>query len=260
MTSRTRTTVVLIHGMYMNESSWDAWRDRAVAQGHTVHTVEWPGHHGTPADLRAAPPEGLRTLSFGQLVDLHEARIRELGAQDAVLVGHSIGGLLVQALLARGIGRAGVAISPAPPAGVLSLRPDFLRANAPHTNVFLKSRPLNQSPRRFHYTFANAVSRAESDALWAQFCTPESRAVPLSTTGREGRVDPAAVTQPLLVFGGAADHLIPASLARKIASRYSTAEYRELPGADHLVCNEPGWDELADACFAWAAEHAGAAS
>jgi pimeloyl-ACP methyl ester carboxylesterase len=260
MTTRSATTVVLIHGMYMNVSSWEAWRDRAAAQGLTAHTIEWPGHEGVPAELRANPPQELRTLSFGPLVDHHEAQIRELGAEEAVLIGHSIGGLLVQALLARGIGRAGVAISPAPPAGVLSLRPDFLRANAPHTNVFLKSRPLNQSPRRFHYTFANSASRAESDAYWNEFCTPESRAVPLSTTGREGRVDAAAVTQPLLVFGGTNDHLIPASLARKIASRYATAEYRELPGADHFVCNEPGWETLADECFEWAKEHAGASS
>jgi pimeloyl-ACP methyl ester carboxylesterase len=255
MTSGAPTTVVLIHGMYMNVSSWDPWRERAAAHGHTTHAIEWPGHDGEPAALRAAPPEVLRTLSFGQLADHHEEQIRALGVEQAVLIGHSIGGLLVQALLARGIGRAGVAISPAPPAGVLSLRLDFLRANAPHTNVFLKSRPLNQSPRRFHYTFANSIGRAESDALWDRYCTPESRAVPLSTTGRDGRVDPAAVTQPLLVFGGTNDHLIPASLARKIAARYSTAEYRERPGADHFVCNEPGWESLADESFAWAAAH-----
>lgn len=248
------TEIVLIHGMYMNASSWDPWRERASAQGHTTHAIEWPGHDGTPAALRAAPPDVLRRLDFGDLVVQHGTRIRELGATDAVLVGHSIGGLLVQALLARGIGRAGVAICPAPPAGVMSLRLDFLRANAPHTNVLLKSRPLNQSPRRFHYTFANAVSRARSDALWAQLCTPESRAVPLSTLGREGRVDAAAVKQPMLVFGGTKDHLIPASLARKVAARYPTAEYRELPGADHLVCSEAGWESLADQTFAWAGE------
>jgi alpha-beta hydrolase superfamily lysophospholipase len=98
------------------------------------------------------------------------------------------------------------------------------------------------------------VSRAQSDAYWDEFCTPESRAVPLSTTGREGRIDPSAVTRPLLVFGGTNDHLIPASLARKIASRYATAEYRELPGADHFVCNEKGWESLADETLAWAAE------
>lgn len=246
------TELVFIHGMYMNASSWGAWLDRAKAAGHTAHAIEWPGHDGEPAALRANPPEELKTLSFRPLTDHLESQIRTLHAQDAVLVGHSIGGLLVQALLARGIGRAGVAISPAPPQGVLSLRPDFLRANAPHTNVFAKHKPLAMSEKRFHYAFANSVSRAESDALWATFCTPESRAVPLSTTGSEGKVDASAVTQPLLVFGGTHDHLIPASLAKKIAGRYTTAEYRELPGGDHFVCNEPGWEPLADSVLAWA--------
>ena len=247
------TQILFIHGMYMNASSWGDWGVRAKAAGHTSHALEWPGHDGEPAALRANPPEELKTLSFGQLVEHHEAQIRALHAQDAVLVGHSIGGLLVQALLARGIGRAGVAICPAPPQGVLSLRPDFLRANAPHTNVFAKNKPLNMSAKRFHYCFASSVSREESDALWARWCTPESRAVPLSTTGKEGKVEAGAVTQPLLVFGGTNDHLIPASLAKKVAARYSAAEYREIPGGDHFVCNEPGWESLADDVFAWVA-------
>jgi pimeloyl-ACP methyl ester carboxylesterase len=136
MTAATPKMLVFIHGMYMNASSWDEWRARASAAGFTSHAIEWPGHDGEPATLRANPPAELRTLSFGPLAGHHQTKIRELGAQDAILIGHSIGGLLVQALLARGIGRAGVAISPAPPAGVLSLRPDFLRANAPHTNIF----------------------------------------------------------------------------------------------------------------------------
>ena len=110
------THLVFIHGMYMNAASWDAWRNRAEAAGHTTTAIEWPGHEGNPADLRANPPEILRTLTFPDLVDKHEREIRAIDGP-VTLVGHSIGGLLVQALLARGLGAAGVAISPAPPSG-----------------------------------------------------------------------------------------------------------------------------------------------
>lgn len=250
--------IVFIHGMYMNAASWGAWSDRAAQAGHSTHVIEWPGHDGEPSDLRAAPPEVLRTLDFPQLADQHEREIRDLesdGNGDVVLVGHSIGGLLAQVLLARGVGKAGVALCPAPPSGMMSLRLDFLRANLPHTNVLARRRPLNQSPARFHYTFANAMTREESDALWERWCTPEARGIPLSTLGGKAKVDAAAVTAPMLVFGGTNDHLIPASLARKIAARYSSAEYRELDGADHLVCLEPGWEKLADEVFEWVARH-----
>jgi len=247
------TQIVLIHGMYMNVGSWDPWRERAAAAGHTTHVIEWPGHEGEPSELRAAPPEILRTLTFPELADHHA---RELAAieGDYVLVGHSIGGLLVQNLLARGLGTAGVAICPAPPSGLTSFRPEFFRSNLPHINAFARRMPLQQSPSRFHYTFANSLPRAESDALWDRYCTSEARGIPLSTLGRGGKVDPTKVTVPLLVFGGTNDHLIPASLARKIASRYPTAEYREIPGADHALCSTPGWEKLADDVFEWAAQ------
>ena len=48
------------------------------------------------------------------------ASIRALD-QPPVLIGHSYGGLFVELLLDRGLARAGVAMSPAPPKGILVL-------------------------------------------------------------------------------------------------------------------------------------------
>jgi pimeloyl-ACP methyl ester carboxylesterase len=51
--------------------------------------------------------------------------------QSPVLIGHSYGGLFVELLLDRGLGRAGVAMSPAPPKGILALPFSTLKAGAP---------------------------------------------------------------------------------------------------------------------------------
>ena len=45
-----------------------------------------------------------------------------------MLIGHSFGGLIVELLLDRGLGRVGVAISPAPPKGILLLPLSSLKA------------------------------------------------------------------------------------------------------------------------------------
>jgi len=245
---------VLIHGMDVTASAWDPWVERLTALGHDARAIEWPGYDLSPAELRGHPPEDLPSLTFGKLVEHCEEQLRFVGLEDAVLIGHSMGGLVVQALLARGIGAAGIVISPAPPSGVVSLDPRFLRANLTHLNVLARSRPAHLSPQRFHTYFANRMTREQSDALWAAHCVPTARSVPLGSLGEQGVVDPAALTRPLLVYGGADDRIIPAALARRIANRYPTAEYRELPDADHAVCFAPGWESLADACVAWAAE------
>ena len=170
------TSITLIHGMYVTVDSWQPWLDRAKAAGIDAKTVEWPGHDGAPGELRAHVRPELRTLNYAQLVDLHAEAI---GDEDTILVGHSIGGLLVQSLLARGVGTAGVAICPAPPQGTLSLRGDFLRANLPHTFAHKRSTPLEMDKERWRYCFANTLSPEAADAAWEQFCVPESRAVPL---------------------------------------------------------------------------------
>ena len=237
--------------MYVNVDSWQPWLDRAKAAGIEAKTVEWPGHAGAPAALREDVRPELRTLNYAQLVDHHATVI---GDADTVLVGHSIGGLLVQSLLARGVGTAGVAICPAPPQGTLSLRGDFLRANLPHTFAHKRSTPLEMDKERWRYCFANTLSPEEADAAWEQFCIPESRAVPLGIFTSQGAVKKAAIAKPLLVFGATKDHLIPASLSKRIARRYATAEYREREGHGHLICNEPGWEGLADEVFTWAGD------
>jgi len=246
------TTLAFVHGMYMTAASWDPWIERARALGFETTTVEWPGHDGIPADLRANPPTALKKLGYRELLAHHVEQLDD--NKDAILIGHSVGGLLVQSLLAEGVGKAAVAISPAPPSGIISFRPEFLRANLPHTNAALRSKPLPMSAARFARTFGNATDRAASDAIWEAHVTPEARGVPLDTLFGRAKVDPAKVTKPLLVYGATKDRLIPASLARKIASRYPHAEYRELDGRDHLLCNSPGWEPLADAVLAWAGD------
>jgi pimeloyl-ACP methyl ester carboxylesterase len=53
-----------------------------------------------------------------EIVDHYEQLIRQLDSPP-VLIGHSFGGLIIELPLDRGLGRAGVALSPAPPKGIL---------------------------------------------------------------------------------------------------------------------------------------------
>ena len=245
------TTLAFVHGMYLTAASWDPWIALARERGFDTVTVEWPGHEGVPADLRSSPPAALGTLGYPQLLAHHVEQLAH--HKDSILIGHSIGGLLVQSLLAEGVGKAAAAISPAPPSGLISFRPEFLRANLPHTNALLRRKPLPMSAARFARTFGNATERSASDVIWGEHVVPEARGVPLDTLFGRAKVDPARVTQPLTIFGGTKDRLIPESLARKVASRYPQAQFTALDGRDHLLCNSPGWEPLADAVLSWAA-------
>jgi hypothetical protein len=81
-------------------------------------------------------------------------------------MGHSFGGLITELLLDRGLGAAGVAISPAPVKGVLRLPPGQLRATFPVlSNPANRKRTVERTPKQFHYTFTNTLAQGEAKAI-----------------------------------------------------------------------------------------------
>lgn len=251
----THPPLVFIHGLYTNVDSWKPWLDRAKKAGFDARAVEWPGHKGSPEELRAKPPAGLGALTFDDiLVAVRDDIVAR--ADNPVLIGHSIGGLLALKLLSMGVGRAAVAITPAPPRGIVSTSSVFVRANFPHVNPFSGNKPIRMTKKRFFFTFGNASTRAESDAAFDQWVVPESRNIPRSTLTHQGAVDLGATQAPRLLIGGEVDHLIPEALVKKIARAYAKAgapaDYRQAAGKSHLVCNQWGWEGLADDVFHWA--------
>jgi pimeloyl-ACP methyl ester carboxylesterase len=255
-----RPTLLLIHGMYLNGSSWGPWVARAEAAGFRCAAPSWPFHDGEPAERRVHVNPALGKLSFAAVTDHLKAVIDDLPSRP-VLIGHSIGGLLVQKLANDGYARAGVAISSAPPRGVVTTDLHFLRANFPHLNPFAGTKPVHMTPERFHYAFANSLSRADSDAVFETYVVPESRTVPRSTLTSQGAVDMRAAHVPLLFLTGDADHLTPASLVQRNVRGYrgseGSVEFEQYVGRSHLICLEPGWEEVADRAISWAAQQVG---
>src|SRR4051812_37390427 len=118
--------VVVIHGAWLSARSWDDFAGFFEARGYAVSAPEWPRKRGDVEQLREDADE-LAGLGLKEIVDHYDAVIRELD-QPPVLIGHSFGGLIVELLLDRGLGRAGVALSPAAPKGILVLPLSSLKA------------------------------------------------------------------------------------------------------------------------------------
>ena len=112
----------LIHGAWLSTRSWENFAGYFANRGFAVSAPEWPRKHGDVDELRTEAEE-LKGLGIAEIVDHYEALIREL-AEPPVLIGHSFGGLIVELLLDRGLGRAGVAMSPAPPLLVVGAEKD----------------------------------------------------------------------------------------------------------------------------------------
>src|SRR5512140_1508045 len=102
-------SIFFIHGLFMTCHCWDAWAARFQSKGYATHTFPYPLRDLPVEELRRRHPDpALGRLTLGQVVEAAAEAIRSMDPAPA-LVGHSMGGLIVQILLNRGLGAAGVA-------------------------------------------------------------------------------------------------------------------------------------------------------
>jgi alpha-beta hydrolase superfamily lysophospholipase len=166
-----------------------------------------------------------------------------------------MGGLVAQILINRGFGACGIAIDPAPPAGVFTTKWSFLKSNMPVINPFKGNRPDLISLERFKYAFVNDMPEAAQQAAYNRFVVPESRNVPRSSTGKAGKIDFSKKHNPLLIIAGANDHIIPSSLNKsnfkKYSSKDSVTDFKEFSGRTHFIIGQENWQEVANYCNDW---------
>ncbi|WP_406466619.1 alpha/beta hydrolase [Streptomyces sp. NBC_01594] len=169
-------TVVLIHGLWMTPRSWEQWIDRYTASGHLVFAPGWPGVGGDVEKLRR-DPSTIAGIGLGEIVEHYERFIRRLD-EPSILMGHSFGGAIVQMLLDRGLGCAGVAIDSAPVKGVLPPPLSTHRSAWPLLrNRANKNKAVGLTPRQFHYAFTNTLDSAASQAVYDRHHIPGSARV-----------------------------------------------------------------------------------
>lgn len=154
--SAQRKTVVLVHGAWVTPGCWDGFKTLYESRGYEVIIPHWPFMNAPLEELRDSPNPNLKTVTIKDLVDHFEREIGAL-AQPPIIMGHSFGGLIVQMLVDRGLGRCGVAFDAAPPRGVIP----SLTAVVSAAPVLLSwngwNRVLSMSYKSFATTFANTL-------------------------------------------------------------------------------------------------------
>lgn len=249
-------TVVFVTGAFVSHTSWAEWQTYFESKGYTVHAPAWPHKDGDPATLRSQQPHaGIASVGLDTVLDHYTAFIRQL-PEKPILVGHSLGGLIVQLLLQRDIAVAGVAIHPVPPQGVLTLKWSFYKATWRPLGLFSSvNETFLMTPDEWKYAFTNGMTEEEQLSSYEKYVIPESRRASRQALTGVGRVDFTRPHVPLLIMSGSEDNIIPASLNYTNFKKYRTpgsvTDYREFPGRNHYVLGQPTWKENADYLLDW---------
>lgn len=247
---------MLIHGAWLTPRHWDRFRARYAARGMRVLAPAWPLLDAPAEELRRSPPLALGRLQLEEVVAAYEARVESLD-EPPILIGHGFGGLIVQLLLDRGRGACGVAIASTPPLALLA-RP---LAIGPLWRVLARwtsgQGVIPLSFERFSALFAQTLPEAERRLAYADQVAPAPARVlrqallgPARRIARAGRRRP-----PLLLIAGDEDRVALADMVRATARHQRRAASRTdlqcFAGRSHWLCDETGWEDVADFALDW---------
>ena len=256
-----RTPLVLIHGAWLSSRSWENYVDYFGERGYSVSAPEWPRKVGDVEEMRETADESAG-LGVQEIVD-HYAELIDGLDQPPVLIGHSYGGLFVELLLDRGLGRAGVAMSPAPPKGILVLPFSTLKSGSPALGHPSKWHGVvTLTLEEFTYAFVNTFSPEDAAAAYERYAVPETGQIFYEAGFANFHLHPPteihfknADRAPLLLVGATEDHTVPASLTKAAYKRYEKSpartEYMEFEGRPHLHMAASDWQEVAQAIDGW---------
>ena len=104
--SVTKGTIVLVHGLWMTPSSWSQWIERYTKAGYKVIAPGWPGTGNTTVASLKTDASAMKSVTMKDVIDFYDGVIRALDSPP-IIMGHSFGGLFIQALLNRGLGCTG---------------------------------------------------------------------------------------------------------------------------------------------------------
>lgn len=261
-----RQPVVFVHGLWLLQGSWDAWKQYVEERGYAAVAVDWPSDQ---ADVAAAREnaDSLAGTSVRDVAD-HVQEVIEGLDRKPVVVGHSFGGLLVQILAGRGLAAGTVAIDPAPSQGVLPLPYSSLKGAFPVLgNPLNYGRTVTLTFEEFRFGFANAVPEEEARELYATFHTP-APGRPLFQAAT-ANVNPWAKTKatkknadrgPMLIVTGENDNIVPFAMAnaafkKQRKNQHHGTEIVEIPAVGHSLVIDSHWQEVADAALDFLSRH-----
>ncbi len=224
------TPLVFLHGI---GGAARTWRGQLASFGDRYRAVAWdmPGYGGS------AP---LPNVSITTLADALQDFLQQIGASRPILVGHSIGGMIVQQWLIKHPGAATAVV-------LAQTSPAFGKAEGDWQKQFIEARlgPLDRG-ETMETLAPSLVKELVGDhpdtggmqvARNCMASVPEAsyRAMMLALLGFDQRKALGDIAVPTLVLSGSKDKNAPAPMMAKMATYIPSATYIELEGAGHLV-------------------------
>ncbi|MBK8508922.1 MAG: alpha/beta fold hydrolase [Candidatus Competibacteraceae bacterium] len=243
--------LLFVHGSFSDARVWDEYFLPYFAEhGYEAHAVSLRGHGRS---------EGRERLHTWRLAD-YVADLAQAAAvlpPSPLLIGHSMGGMVIQKYLESSPAVAGVVLmGSVPPQGLLpsnlhmAMRHPFLFQQMALFSVLGPSFGSIELMRRLLFSPDMPADKLREFFRYTQ---AESQVVSLDMMGLNPlRLKPGRSPAPMLVLGAQHDIFVSPALVEETA-RFYRAECHICPNMAHAMMLEARWRDLADYLLGWIA-------
>jgi pimeloyl-ACP methyl ester carboxylesterase len=234
--------ILLVHGAWHGPWCWSAFAKRLTEYGHDVRAAQLRDHD--------RPPPGRIWHHVHHYVDDVRRSVVDFPTPP-VLVGHSLGGLVVQKYLERGIASGIVLMASSPPRGTIAA---VARLARKHPTTFLKAnllarlRPFVSTPALVRELFF--TPHTPQDIVDACFASVQDESYLAFIDTMIVLPRPRRIRVPVLVLGAERDTIFTMDEVRQTARAYRT-EAEIFADMGHHMMLDTGWTNVADRVDAW---------
>lgn len=249
-TQTKETPIMLMHGAWHGAWCWENWMNYFAELGYEVHAISLPGHGHSGMSKRH-----INLYTLGDYAEVLAAEIENL-ERPPIVVGHSMGGAVVQRYLENHIPAAAVLLATLPNQGTL---PTLLRLYRNHPWPMVKLTTLFNT---YHLVASNELTQAnffsptaEVDiAAWQKKLVRESFLA--INQGHFPFADARKAACPVMVLAGEKDSIFTVEEERQTAARYK-AKFIVYKDQAHNLMAEPQWRQVADDIHEWVTNELG---
>jgi len=243
VTRRHQTPLLFQHGAWHGAWCWQLWMDYFCALGYEVHAISLPGHGKSSCNKGH-----INFYTPKNYVDTLAGEIEKI-APTPVVVGHSLGGAILQKYLENHQLPGAVLLATLPSHGMLPMTLRLLRRHpGPMLKGFLTLNLYHWvgTTSLAHDLFLNPETNINITEFHQQLVSETLQGARFMLPF--ARLNPART--PVLVIAGERDVVFSLAEERATAHRYQ-AEYLVVKNQSHNLMLESAWQQVADRVDNW---------
>jgi alpha-beta hydrolase superfamily lysophospholipase len=245
MNGNSQPPLFFVHGAWHGAWCWKPLMDYLAKKGFTSYAFDLPGH-GTRES------EGVVGLGIMDYVSEVESAIVELALSKPILIGHSMGGLIVQKYLEHNEALASVIIAPCPAMGGSLWLPIkyFLNQPIAGTTATLGRKTAIRSKKMCERLFFDDIQPEKLDTHFERLCLESSRAVRQMVIPFLKLKAAKITSTPVAIAAAGRDYFFEFKRLQYWAEKYGY-DFLPFPEAAHNLLSEPEKFDFGKMIYNW---------